>query len=136
MQLCDKYGVGFCDNFYTRLSLGPPWLPLTIEKHGSIIGVNHYFQEQDRIFYDPYIEFYIVSTMRDYPEWVPLWMQNMFCIFPCADTDESSESGYWVHDRKKQREIADSAEIWAKNIRTHGWIERAQIVESYKWDDG
>jgi very-short-patch-repair endonuclease len=136
MHLCDKYGIEFSRNFYAKLTLGPNWLPLSIEKNGRVLSIRHFYEENHDIVYDSVIEFYITNQLHDYPDWIPLNMQNRFRFTRCADVKDEEEDIFSVSDPNAQRDIADFAEIWAKNLRNQGWFENGTVCEYNKWDSG
>lgn len=134
-HLCDKHGIGLPENFYARFSLGEGWLPLSIEKHGRIISVKHYFEQNGDIVFDPCIDFLIASVNQDYPDWIPLAMQTVFSRHEAGIAEEDAEYGFAILDLERQRDIANFAEIWASNLRMQGWLEHATVEETTSWED-
>jgi very-short-patch-repair endonuclease len=133
-HLFDKHGLELYENLSVTFTLGPHWLPLSIEKHGSIISISHYFEQNHDLVPDPAIEFYITKLFGDYPEWIPLSFQNIFDFRQGATVNDDDDNCFKVVDLEVQQDIAYFAEIWAKNIRQQGWIEGATVIDYNKWE--
>jgi very-short-patch-repair endonuclease len=129
-HLLDKFGLSIeADDVYLRLSNGPGWDPLSIEKHGKTISISHYHEQNGDVVYDPSVEFYIVSNSSGLPEWTPsmLWLWTG----PQRCTELRTSGKPVVTKREIHQEAANIAEDWAQQIRAAGWFD-AQVERLYQ----
>ena len=75
-----------------------PFMPLSIEKHGKLVTITHYFEQNGHLVPDPDIEF--IDLGRG--EWLPVAIQHS--TGHCARAGECEE-GVWKFNAKALRDL-------------------------------
>jgi hypothetical protein len=91
-----------------------------IERHGEMISVAHYFEQNGDLIPDPDVELH-------YPSWVPTDITQAYFGYSrkFMETD-----GRTFVDTRFHREVSSFLTLWARNIKAQGWAEGAHIFDS------
>lgn len=101
------------EDFAVRIKCAP-FMPLTIERHGSRVTLTHYFEQNGDLIPDPDMEFEIIADHI----WFPVAIQ-----FATGAYRRAME----IHDGKKvvnPREVREQikfSHLWAQNLIDQGF---------------
>ena len=98
------------EHFHVRLTQ-PSYEPLVIERHGELVSVAHYFEQEGDLIQDPEVELH-------YPTWYPTaitqaWLGRREKFF--------EQDGKQYVDLKFHSEVTSFLTLWGRNIRSQGW---------------
>jgi hypothetical protein len=140
LALARKHDVDFDRvGAHLKLSLGAGWDPLSVERIGAgEVAVSHTFVQNGDVVFDPEITFF---TGYGDDAWVPTSITQPPVLLVGQDGSERVLGGYrcvaWVRggeladaDVAGVAELAEFAEMWARNIRAQGWLERGEVVRA------
>ncbi len=105
-------------DFHARFDM-PGYQRLVIERHGDLISVAHYFEQNGDLVPDPEVELH-------YPTWTPTAITQSIG-YRCQKFIE--RDGKTFVDTRFHRQISSFLTMWARNIRAQGWAERASAAE-------
>jgi hypothetical protein len=94
-------------NFHVRFDM-PGYDRLVIERHGDLISVAHYFEQNGDLIADPEVELH-------YPTWTPTAITQVIG-YRCAKFIERDGKTSFLG-------------LWARNIKAQGWAGRAKASE-------
>ncbi len=107
---------------YLRLEMGV-YQPLVIEKTDSFkLSVAHYFEQTGILIGDPQIVFF-----TGYAEWVPIAVAQVlpgYRIYAHLTPDGQKIANV---DSVPQTDLAGFGNVWARNIKNQGWLDRAHL---------
>jgi hypothetical protein len=103
-------------DFHVRFDM-PCYDRLVIERHGELISVAHYFEQDGDLIPDPDVELH-------YPSWIPTAITQ--CMGYRREKFIEREGKTFV-DRHFHREVSSFLSMWARNIRAQGWAEKARV---------
>ena len=98
------------DSFHVRFEK-TGYQPLVIERHGEMISVAHYFEQNGDLIADPDVELH-------YPSWVPTGITQAF--FGYRKT---------YVDTRFHKQVSEFLTMWARNIKTQGWAEGGRVSD-------
>ena len=101
------------EDFAVRIS-NPPFMPLTIERHGKMVSVTHYFTQNGDLIPDPDMEFEIVADHV----WSPVAIQ--FATGAYRRAMENRDGKRFVSAREIRDQISFSG-MWARNLIQQGF---------------
>lgn len=106
------------DHFHVRFEQ-PNYMPLVIERHGAMISVAHYFEQEGDLIQDPEVELH-------YPTWTPTAITQAFLGYRPKFFERDGQT---YVDTKFHTEVSKFLFLWERNIRVQGW-DKAQIVRT------
>jgi hypothetical protein len=101
------------EDFAVRIS-NPPYMPLTIERHGKGVSVTHYYSQNGDLVPDPDMEFEIVTDHI----WSPVAIQ--FATGHYRRAMELRDGKCFVNAREMREQIQFSR-MWARNLTEQGF---------------
>ena len=113
-------------DFHLRLK-NEPWLALVIERHGDVISVTHYVEQNGDMLRDPEMVFSLHSVTAAMPRfegWVPLTTEpgGFGRVYSTIKHDSDGKlAGYYP---RAMREAYAFAALWARNLRSQGFVRR------------
>lgn len=108
------------EDYFVKIE-NEPYMPLTIEKHGSQIVIAHYFEQNGDLVPDPDMEFEVING-----EWSPVGLQLAIGAYYRAS--ECRDGRRFVNPRQL-REQRQFARMWAKNLAAQGFA-RAKVIRA------
>lgn len=90
------------------------FMPLSIEKHGKLITVTHYFEQNGDLVPDPDMEFVDLGG-RD---WLPVAIQHSTGHYSRAAI---CEDGTWKFNSRAMRDLQSFSKMWARNLLAQGF---------------
>lgn len=106
------------DSFHVRLDQ-PGYERLVIERHGDLISVAHYYEQNGDLVPDPDVELH-------YPTWVPTAITQAFGGYRQKFLERDGQT---YVDTRFHKEVSAFLVLWARNIRAQGWAERGQVLD-------
>lgn len=105
-------------DFHVRFDQ-PNYQRLVIERHGEMISVAHYYEQNGDLIPDPDVELH-------YPSWVPTAItQSIF-----GYRQKFFERGGKTYvDTRFHREVSAFLALWARNIQAQGWAEKGRVSD-------
>jgi hypothetical protein len=107
------------DSFHVRFEK-PPYQPLVTERHGDMLSVAHYFEQNGDLIADPDVELH-------YPSWVPTAITQAFFGYR---TKFIERDGQTLVDTRFHKQVSSFLTLWARNITAQGWAEGARITDA------
>ncbi|MFZ5903192.1 MAG: DUF6908 domain-containing protein [Chloroflexota bacterium] len=104
------------EDFHVRFDM-PPYQPLVIERHGGLISVAHYFEQNGDLIADPDVELH-------YPSWIPTAITQAHGY---RREKFIERDGKTFVDTRFHREVSSFLALWARNIKAQGWARRGQV---------
>ena len=104
------------EDFHVRFDL-PPYQPLVIERHGELISVAHYYEQNGDLVPDPDVELH-------YPSWTPTAITQALGI---RREKFVERYGKTFVDTLFHRQVTFFLDLWARNLRAQGWAEKGQV---------
>jgi len=104
----DSFHVRFDKTGYQRL---------VIERHGELISVAHYFEQNGDLVADPDVELH-------YPTWVPTAITQAFFGYRQKFFERDGKT---FVDTRFHKEVSSFLTLWARNIKAQGWAERGKV---------
>jgi len=102
------------DHFHVRFEQNN-FMPLVIERHGDLISVAHYFEQEGDLIQDPEVEFH-------FPTWFPTAITQAW--LGRREKFIQHQGGPFV-DSKFHNEVTSFTSLWARNIRAQHWDQAA-----------
>jgi hypothetical protein len=102
--------------FHVRFDM-PGYQRLVIERHGELISVAHYFEQNGDLVPDPEVELH-------YPTWFPTAITQAFGY---RREKFIQREGQTLVDTRFHREVSSFLNMWARNIHAQGWAQRGQV---------
>ncbi len=98
------------EHFHVRFTM-PGFDRLVIERHGELISVAHYFEQEGDLIADPEVELH-------FPTWYPTaitqaWLGRREKFF---EQDDKKYVDLTFHG-----EVTSFLTLWGRNIRSQGW---------------
>ena len=90
---------------------------LVIERHGEMISVAHYFEQNGDLVADPDVELH-------YPSWVPTAITQAYFGYRQKFIERDGKT---FVDTRFDREVSSFLAMWARNIQAQGWAEGGQV---------
>ncbi len=103
-------------DFHVRFDM-PGYQRLVIERHGDLISVTHYFEQNGDLVPDPEVELH-------YPSWTPTAITQAIGY---RREKFIERDGKTFVDTRFHREVSSFLVMWARNIQAQGWAERGQV---------
>ena len=103
-------------SFHVRFEK-PGYQPLVIERHGDMISVAHYFEQNGDLIADPDVELH-------YPSWVPTAITQAFFGYR---TKFFEQDGKTYVDTRFHKQVSEFLTMWARNIKAQGWAEGGKV---------
>ena len=94
--------------------------PLVIERHGEMISVAHYFEQNGDLIADPDVDLH-------YPSWVPTAITQAFFGYRTKFTERDGKT---YVDRNFHKQVSEFLSMWARNIKSQGWADGAKIADA------
>ena len=91
--------------------------PLVIERHGDMISVAHYFEQNGDLIADPDVELH-------HPSWVPTGITQAYFGYRSKFIERE---GRTFIDTNFHRQVSSFLTLWARNIKAQGWAEGGRI---------
>jgi len=107
------------ESFHVRFDK-PGYQRLVIERHGDMLSVAHYFEQNGDLIADPDVELH-------YPSWVPTAITQAFFGYR---TKFIERDGKTYVDTRFHKQVSEFLTMWARNIKAQGWAEGAQITDA------
>ena len=104
------------DSFHVRFEK-TGYQPLVIERHGEMISVAHYFEQNGDLIADPDVE-------QHYPSWVPTAITQAFFGYRPKFIERD---GRTLVDTRFHSEVSTFLSMWARNIKAQGWAEGGRV---------
>ena len=106
-------------DFHMRLKK-EPYEPLVIERHGELISVAHYFEQDGDLIADPDVEMH-------FPDWTPtaIQMKNGSYTQKFVERD-----GKTYVNMKFDPSVRPLLAMWARNIKAQGWANPEKVKTS------
>ena len=104
-------------DFHVRFDM-PGYQRLVIERHGELISVAHYFEQNGDLVPDPDVELH-------YPTWTPTAITQTFGIR--REKFITRMNDVVLVDTRFDREVSSFLSMWARNIQAQGWAQRGQV---------
>ena len=104
-------------DFHVRFDM-PGYQRLVIERHGELISVAHYFEQNGDLVPDPEVELH-------YPTWTPIAITQAFGIR--REKFTTRMNNMTLVDTRFDREVSSFLSMWARNIQAQGWAQRGQV---------
>jgi len=92
---------------------------LVIERHGDMISVAHYFEQNGDLVADPDVELH-------YPSWVPTAITQAYFGYRQKFIERDGKT---FVDTRFDREVSSFLAMWARNIKAQGWVEGGQVCD-------
>ena len=106
-------------DFHVRFDM-PGYQRLVIERHGELISVAHYFEQNGDLVPDPEVELH-------YPTWTPTAITQAFGYR--REKFITRMNDMVLVDRRFDREVSSFLSMWARNIKAHGWAEGGRVSD-------
>ena len=90
---------------------------LVIERHGELISVAPYFEQNGDLVPDPDVELH-------YPTWTPTAITQAIGY---RREKFIERDGRTLVDTRFDREVSSFLSMWARNIHAQGWAQRGQV---------
>jgi hypothetical protein len=90
------------------------FMPLCIEKHGELLTVTHYFEQNGDLVPDPDVEFVNIGGK----EWLPVAIQHSTGHY--SRVAERIE-GVWKFRPRGLRDLQSFSRMWARNLLAQGF---------------
>ena len=103
-------------DFHVRFDMSS-YQRLVIERHGELISVAHYFEQNGDLVPDPDVELH-------YPTWTPTAITQAIGY---RREKFIERDGRTLVDTRFDREVSSFLSMWARNIHAHGWAQRGQV---------
>jgi hypothetical protein len=100
-------------DFHVRFNL-PGYQRLVIERHGELISVAHYFEQNGDLVPDPEVELH-------HPTWTPTAITQAIGY---RREKFIQRGGQTLVDTRFHREVTSFLNMWARNIKAQGWANR------------
>ena len=110
-------------DFYLRLDQ-PNYDRLVIARHGEIITVGHYFEQNGDLMADPEVELH-------YPDWTPVAITQLLVGWREKFIEYEGQT---LVDKNFHRQVAPFLVMWGRNIDAQGWTTRATVTSS-RWSE-
>ncbi|MBX3038574.1 MAG: hypothetical protein KF758_16810 [Anaerolineales bacterium] len=104
------------DSFHVRFDK-PGYQRLVIERHGELISVAHYFEQNGDLVADPDVELH-------YPTWVPTAITQTFFGYRQKFFERDGKT---YVDTRFHKEVSSFLTLWARNIKAQGWAEGGKV---------
>ena len=103
-------------DFHVRFDMSG-YQRLVIERHGELISVAHYFEQNGDLVPDPDVELH-------YPTWTPTAITQAIGY---RREKFIERDGRTLVDTRFDREVSSFLNMWARNIQAQGWAQRGQV---------
>jgi hypothetical protein len=103
-------------DFHVRFDMSG-YQRLVIERHGELISVAHYFEQNGDLIPDPDVELH-------YPTWTPTAITQAIGY---RREKFIEQDGRTLFDTRFDREVSSFLSMWARNIHAQGWAQRGQV---------
>ena len=103
-------------DFHVRFDM-PGYQRLVIERHGELISVAHYFEQNGDLIADPDVELH-------YPSWVPTGITQAFFGYRSKFIERDGKT---YVDTRFHKDVSSFLSMWARNIKAQGWAEGGRM---------
>jgi hypothetical protein len=107
------------DSFHVRFDK-PGYQRLVIERHGDMISVAHYFEQNGDLVADPDVELH-------YSTWAPTAITQAFFGYRQKFIERDGKT---YVDTRFDRDLSPFLSLWARNIKAQGWAEKGQVSDA------
>ena len=90
---------------------------LVIERHGELISVAHYFEQNGDLIADPDVELH-------YPSWVPTAITQAYFGYRSKFIERDGKT---FVDTRFHKQVSSLLTLWARNINAQGWAEAGKV---------
>jgi hypothetical protein len=104
------------EDFHVRFDM-PPYQPLVIERHGELISVAHYYEQNGDLIADPDVELH-------YPSWTPTAITQALGYRRGKFIERDGKT---YVDARFHKEVSSFLALWARNIKAQGWAVKGQV---------
>jgi len=104
------------NGFHVRFTM-PGYDRLVIERHGELISVAHYFEQNGDLIADPDVELH-------YPTWTPTAITQSFGY---RREKFIERDGKTFVDTRFHKDVCSFLAQWARNIQAQGWAEGGKV---------
>ena len=104
------------ETFHVRFDK-PGYQRLVIERHGDMISVAHYFEQNGDLVADPDVELH-------YPSWVPTAITQAFFGYRQKFIERDGKA---YVDTRFHKQVSEFLTLWARNIKAQGWAEGGRV---------
>ncbi|HKJ40081.1 MAG TPA: hypothetical protein VJ972_14990 [Anaerolineales bacterium] len=104
------------ETFHVRFDK-PGYQRLVIERHGEMISVAHYFEQNGDLIPDPDVELH-------YPSWVPTAITQAYFGYRQKFIERDGKT---FVDTRFHKEVSSFLAMWAGNIKAQGWAEAGRV---------
>jgi hypothetical protein len=109
-----------------RKIVNPPYMNLTIERHGSQITLTHYGEQNGDLMADPDVAFEVVDWENGLKFAEPVSFQNAYAgYFSAVYTYDDNGKRVGVRPQVKA-ELKAFCILWFRNLREQGFFEKAK----------
>jgi hypothetical protein len=106
---------------YTLKVASNGFMPLCIEKHGKMISITHYYEQNGDLIPDPDLEFVDLGG----PDWMPVAIQHSTGHYIRVATP--SENGLWRFNLREAEDLMSFSRMWARNLLAQGFANGTLI---------
>ena len=110
----DRFNAG--GDFHLRIE-NAPYMPLSIERHGEIVSVTHYFEMNGDLVPDPDLELLLTAS----GDWLPLAIQHSTGHYFRAVEVIGRGGRFEVMNPKVLRDLQSFARQWGRNLLMQGF---------------
>ena len=114
----DEFNSNPEDGFHVRIE-NEPYMPLSIERHDSMVTVTHYFEQNGDLIPDPDMEFEICPDGL----WIPIAIQQP--IGGYSRVFETIDGVKYVRP-KLMRELKSFSRMWSRKLLQQGFARGAR----------
>ncbi|MBI3175203.1 MAG: hypothetical protein HYZ25_15870 [Chloroflexi bacterium] len=104
------------DSFHVRFDQ-PGYERLVIERHGNLISVAHYYEQNGDLVPDPDVELH-------YPSWVPTAITQALGGYRQKFFERDGKT---YVDTRFHKEVSAFLALWARNLKAQGWAHKGQV---------
>ena len=104
------------EDFHVRFDM-PGYERLVVERHGELISVAHYYEQNGDLIPDPDVELH-------YPSWIPTAITQALGY---RREKFIERDGKTLVDTRFHKEVSSFLAMWARNIKAQGWVEKGQV---------
>ncbi len=107
------------DSFHVRFEK-TGYQPLVIERHGELISVAHYFEQNGDLIADPDVELH-------YPSWMPTGITQAFFGYRAKFIERDGKT---YIDTRFHQDVSSFLTLWARNLMAQGWAEGGRVINA------
>ncbi len=104
------------EDFHIRFDM-PGYERLVIERHGELISVAHYYEQNGDLVPDPDVELH-------YPSWIPTAITQALGYRREKFIERDDKT---FVDTRFHKEVSSFLTMWAGNIKAQGWADKGKV---------